>query len=386
MTMMKIVHLIDGRTKTGAISSVKRILSNYNYDDSKLILLSYGKPIDDNRFETDFIDLIFPKKLTDFVSAPAKYIYLLPVLLISFLGDIHRLRKYCKKNSIDCLHLHHFADIFQFVFLHGEKIKIVSHIRAIVNKKLWFGLPYIIFRKAVYNNSDKIIGISRATLSALDLPDDTKTEIIYNGLEGLDATVHSEISNLGQRSFIVGSVIRFAKLKGVNLFFDTFFRYFEMYPKDTLKFLLIAPVNNNESQALKDYFFERVREKNLSDKLLYFDHFPDYSYIMPYIDILFHTTLQREGFGNVVLEANWFGKPAISTPCQGVNDIILNGESGFIMNSYQANESCKLIKQLFEDSSTYNHFSQKANEIAHSDNFKISETISRLHSIYMSLK
>lgn len=383
--MIKIAHLIDGRTKTGAISSVKRIMSNYRYDDSKLVLVSYGAPIIDDRFETDFINLSFPQYLTSFVQAPSKRLYLLPLLFIVFFIDILRLKNYCNKNKIRCLHLHHFADIFQFGFLSYLNIKIVSHIRAIVNSNLWGGMPFKVFRKLVYSNSDKIIGISKASLSALKYQENAKTCIIYNGLEGLERAENNEISKLSQNSFLVGSVIRFAKLKGIDLYIDTFFQYYKLHPNDQVKFLLIAPINSIDSELLKYNFFERVRNAGLSDKLIFFEHFPDYSYIMPYIDVLYHTTLQREGFGNVVLEANWFGKPAISTPCLGVNDIIVDGESGFIMEGYNASEACRLINLLYENSSTYTAFSNRAFQIAHSDCFKISETIEKLHRIYMDL-
>lgn len=387
--MIKIAHLIDGRTKTGAILSVKRIMKNYSFNDSKLILVSYGAPIssgDNINYEIDYINLIFPKLLSKFVSAPLKRIYLLPILLVAFFFDIPKLGRYCEKNQIDCLHLHHFQDIFQYGFLSRKNIKIISHIRAIVNRKLFGGIPYKLFRKYVYNNSNQIIGISQATLSALNLKDNSKSTIIYNGLEGLDATDHNAISKVKQGSFVVGSVIRFSKLKGIDLFFDTFFKYFESNPQDDVKFLLVAPSGNNDALDLRSELFNRVIDAGLSEKLIYFEYFPDYSYIMPYIDILYHTTLQREGFGNVVLEANWFGKPAISTPCQGVNDIIINGESGYIMNSYEAVEACKLIKTLYDNASMYNDFSQNAFAQAHLDKFNMSETINKLHSIYVNVK
>lgn len=386
--MMKIAHIVDGRTKTGAISSVRRIMAHYHYNDQKLILVAYGSPLtkeSSEHFQTDFIDLKFPKTLSKFVISPFRYLYLLPNLSIYFFMDIQKLRNYCKVKGINCLHLHHFADILQLGFLKSKDLKIVSHIRAIVNKSLWKGLPYKIFRYFSFRNSNKIIGISKEAIKTLNYPDSSKTVIIYNGLEGLNKSENDSLYEKCKDSFIIGSVIRFAKLKGIDLFFETFFMYFKLHPKSSIKFLLIAPAIDEKAKEIRTSFFKKVKDSNLESQLIYFEHFPNYSFIMPYIDVLYHTTLQREGFGNVVLEAAWFGKPAISTPCKGVNDIIESGRSGFIMEGYSPKEACDYIHKFENDNTEYLHFSQRAFDIAHSQAFSIEKTIELLHNIYINI-
>lgn len=385
--MKRIGHLVWGKTKTGAISSVKRIIQNYNYDDSQLVLIAYGDPVEGivSNAEVHFLDLKFSSVLSDLIIYKIRKVHYIPYLILTFFIDQYKLRKFCKVNSIGILHLHHFPDIFQFSFLSSKKLKIVSHIRAIVNKKLWGGIPYKLFRHFVKKNSNSIIGISSASLDALSLTYNRKSTIIYNGLEGLAKTSNPQLEAKIADSFVIGSVIRFTKLKGIYLYFDTFFEYYKNHPDSPTKFLLVAPARDESSKAIRDELLSRVEDQGLSNKLIYFDHFPDYSYIMPYINILFHTTLHREGFGNVVLEANWFGKPVVSTPCLGVNDIIKNGVSGYILKEYDSHDSCQIIRQLENNTRLYNQMSREAYNIAHSDKFSITSTISQLHNLYMNI-
>lgn len=386
--MKKVVHLIDGRTQTGAISSVKRIIENFSYSDIELTLLAYGAPINfkpNNGNKVAYINLHFPDMLLNYILAPIKRIYLLFPLIFYFWVDIIHLGNYCKNNKIDVIHLHHFSDIFHFGFLRYWGIQPIASIRAIVNKKLFCGIAYKIFRFFTYMNCKKIIGISNATLDALNNQNSKKNVIIYNGIEGLDATYNPQLISETKGSYIVGSVIRFTKLKGIDFFFETMIEFYRCNPKTNIKFLLIAPAKDSKAKTVKNIYLNKLNKLDLIDKLIYFDGFPDYSYIMPYVDILFHTTLCREGFGNVVLEANWFGKPVVSTPCLGVNDIIVSETSGIILSDYSPLNACKKIENLYKNQKLYDSFSKEAYTIAHCNKFSISETVHSLYSVYMKL-
>lgn len=385
--MKKILHIIDGTTNVGAISSVKRILCNYNYKDSKLILGTYGKKIDfnpGNNNEITYLNLKLPRALSKFKLTLANCLKA-PILFFYYVRDIIWLTRFCKSNNISIVHLHHFVDITQFCIISIFGIKSVAHIRAIVNKGLFHGIPYKIFNWVIYRFASKIIGISTASLSALKGTVKTKECIIYNGLEGLPATPDSCISSKVDGYFCVASVIKFARLKGIFLFFDIIEQFFKMHPNAMVKFLLVAEAPTDDTRILRTKLFSRLKQKNLEDKLVYFEHFPDYTYIMPYIDILLHTTIGREGFGNVVLEAQWFGIPVVSTPCLGVNDIIEDGHSGFLLSSNDATEAINRIFQLYSDKELYNKLSKKGLEIAHQKKFSISKNIDLLHEVYMQL-
>jgi glycosyltransferase involved in cell wall biosynthesis len=67
-----------------------------------------------------------------------------------------------------------------------------------------------------------------------------------------------------------------------------------------------------------------------------------------------------ESFGIVVLEAYAYGIPAITSNVGGLNDIVLEGETGYKCNPTQALEFTQRIKELFSDSTQFNRMKVNA--------------------------
>lgn len=383
--MKTIAHIISGNTKVGAISSVKRIVQNYNFKDSNIILISYGsatKIDNSDNNKSFFVDLKFTISYEKFFIQKWNLLYLIQMFIYYF-TDIVKLNSFCRKNNVSIIHTHHYIDSFHYCIMRIFGYKCITHVRGVLNKELFFGIPFYIYRSMIYLFSNEIIGISSASLNVLNKKSN-KNHIIYNGLEGLSKTINIELENEILGSKVIASVIRFDKNKGIFFLAKTIIEYFNTYSYDNIKFLLIAPIQNENEKICKGRFFELIKSAELIDKVVYFDGFPNYSYFMPYIDILFHPTLEREGFGNVVLEANWFGKPVISTPCLGVNDIIEDEVSGFILSAANTTEAIAQINKLVTNNELYDIFSDNSYKISHQEKFSIKESINQLHEIYRS--
>ena len=385
MKIYRIAHLVDGRARVGSISSVKRIVKNYSYSDSHLLIVAFGKPLGKidgvNEEDIYYVDL---KGVTHFIRFfdNKKKFWLLFVSIGSFLCDFVRLYKFARRNNIDAIHTHLHLDAI-FCLLTIFKINVFVNIRGIVNRDFLGGIGYYIYRHVVPMFATKVIGISKATIESIQIPKE-KSVLIYNGLEGKISSPNSVLEDLYKKHFVVSSVIRFMKGKGIYFLSDIIIDYFKSYPTDNVHFVLVAPIMNESEIPCKESFFQKLKTNGLIDKISYFDYFPDYSYIMPYTSCLLHTTLKREGFGNVVLEANWFSKPVISTPCMGVNDIIENNKSGFILSDYDSNEAVKRIHQLYADKFLYDTFCMEAYEISHDSKFTIDENLQKLHDLYLT--
>lgn len=386
--MKTIAHIVWGQTKVGAISSVKRIIRNYSFDDTKLILISYGAPAtvpgyphpEDIYFlnlkNTAYYEKYFAQKWN------LGYLFL---TVFSFFTDIFKLAAFCRKHHVSIIHAHHYIDALHYCILRLFGFKFVTHIRGVLNRKLFLGIPFVLYRFFIYRFSDAVVGISKASLSVLGKEDNPKNVIIYNGLEGKEASPNEEMQKNVDGSFVVASVIRFMNGKGIFFLAETIVEFFRKYPSENLKFLLIAPIQNDEEKECRNQFLQILKDHGVSDRFLYFDYFPDYTYFMPYIDMLFHPTLEREGFGNVVLEANWFGKPVVSTPCLGVNDIIEPGVSGYILSSTDVQAAVGCIYRVYADKDLYASLSGRSYAIAHLPKFRIAESMRSLHTLYTSI-
>jgi glycosyltransferase involved in cell wall biosynthesis len=99
-------------------------------------------------------------------------------------------------------------------------------------------------------------------------------------------------------------------------------------------------------------------------------------------DILLLTS-KNEGFGMVIAEAGWYGKPTISTKVGGVTEFISNGETGVLIDSNEDDIS-DAISLLFEDRSLMNKIG--ANAKKQTNNLFTSEIFTKKHEeIYLKI-
>ncbi len=66
----------------------------------------------------------------------------------------------------------------------------------------------------------------------------------------------------------------------------------------------------------------------------------------------------REGWGQVVIQANSMGTPAIGYKVPGLTDSIKHGRTGYLVNNYK--EMAATIKEIWSDRDKYKQISQNA--------------------------
>jgi len=99
-------------------------------------------------------------------------------------------------------------------------------------------------------------------------------------------------------------------------------------------------------------------------------------------DILLLTS-KNEGFGMVIAEAGWYGKPTISTKVGGVTEFITNGETGVLVDSNEDDISDAILL-LFEDRSLMNKIGENAKKQTNS--LFTSEIFTKKHEeIYLKI-
>lgn len=72
----------------------------------------------------------------------------------------------------------------------------------------------------------------------------------------------------------------------------------------------------------------------------------------------------QEGYGIVGTEALACGTPVISTPCGGTSDFVIDGENGFMMKTFNADEMAEAIGKLWRVSGLAQKLSKQAREFA----------------------
>ncbi|MGA2408193.1 MAG: glycosyltransferase [Bacteroidales bacterium] len=185
---------------------------------------------------------------------------------------------------------------------------------------------YWLRAKLTFPFSDIIVANSRAGLSAYRAPEN-KSVVIYNGFdfartENLlsEDSIKKQIST--DSNFIIGMVASYSqKYKD----YPTYFKAAQLLLRDRNDITFLAIGNGTDS----------VESRNLIDKE-YIGHFrllgkkTGIESFINSMDICVLSTF-TEGISNSILEYMALGKPVIATSGGGTNEIVEDGETGFLI-------------------------------------------------------
>lgn len=91
-----------------------------------------------------------------------------------------------------------------------------------------------------------------------------------------------------------------------------------------------------------------------------------------------------EGFPMGVLDALAYGIPIITTPVGGIENIILNGKSGIIYDTYNIKELTKCLEILIDSESLRKNIIKEADKLVYND-FNINNVCQQLSEIYSKI-
>ena len=202
-------------------------------------------------------------------------------------------------------------------------------------------LPNPFYQKIVpkiFGSLDGVVSVSNATQSeSIKRGMDASKGIVLPN--GLDLNKFKELPDKDfsrdelQKEFQIPlsdkkmllSVGRKVKRKGHEWFLRN------VLPKVKSEVVYITVGDGPEIEGIK----QAIEDENLHDKVFLLGKQPDdmlkkaYAasdlFIMPNIPV----EGDMEGFGIVLLEANWAGTPAVASDLEGIKDVITNGENGF---------------------------------------------------------
>ena len=317
----------------------------------------------------------------------------MPLVKILHFGVL--IRNILKNEDFDIYHVH----IAPLAYLLNKKPLVVTahtttygeaeSIKYIKNSDIRTFLYYISFKtygylldKIVYKKADKIIVVNdhiKNELKNIYKVPDSKIEIIYNGVDInsfypiANKKIMRQYFNINPDAFVVLYVGRLAERKNINLIIDAM---------DKLK-------TNKNIVALiagKGYMYKvlkkKIRDNKLEDKvkLLGFVKDEDLTKLYNTADVFVQPSIY-EGMPLTLLEAQACSIPIISTNFEGVNNIIIDNETGFILNKPSAEELAEKIKFLFNNKKILNEMKSRCLNNVY-ENFTIDKTVQRHLALY----
>ena len=277
-----------------------------------------------------------------------------PILdLASFL----RLYSLMLRERFDIVHTHSSkAGILGRVAARLAGVKVIIHtihglpFHPYQNKFLNFF--YIILERFAGYFTDRIITVceamKREALSA-GIAGDGKFITIYSGID-LNPFLHVRGDILEKRGElgikggekVIGKIGRFFPLKGHEYLIKAAPEVVNVFPN--VKFLLVG------DGILKEKLQLEIRKLGLEDRFIFTGLVDqkDIPLLISVMDILVHTSL-REGLARVLPQAIACGKPVISFDIDGAGEVVIPGETGFIVPARDVSALSKAMIDALSD-------------------------------------
>ena len=100
---------------------------------------------------------------------------------------------------------------------------------------------------------------------------------------------------------------------------------------------------------------------------------------------IFHQTLVYEGFGNVLVEAQSFGRvPMLFNSYAAAQDIVIHNENGILVTPFNIDKYVEETKDLMMNSTKLNQLG--INGYEHINKFSYEETYKKWDRVFISLK
>lgn len=290
---------------------------------------------------------------------PSAFFSIIPFMLSEFVGSLTIIAK----NNIHIIHTHWLVPqgllgaLFNFVFkmphiatVHGSDLNILKKKRLL-----------ILLCRFIVRHSDIVTVNStfmKARLDALAPECSAKIQVIPMGInpEKFQATEFIDIKKKFQTRHLILSVGRLIDLKGTINLINAMPDILRQFPDTILLIIGAGPEKETLVNRTHEIGFEsRIQFLGMMeiDELPSYYHAADV-FVLPSIN----KSGKTEALGVVLLEAMASGCPVIGSNVGGIPDIIIDGETGFLVPEQRPDILAEKIVRLFSDDGLREQFHQ----------------------------
>jgi glycosyltransferase involved in cell wall biosynthesis len=187
----------------------------------------------------------------------------------------------------------------------------------------------------------------RQNLLELGVPAE-KISIVHDAVDprsfarGENTGFHEEFGlTPGRPSF--GIFGRIVPWKGIDEFVQAAKVVFDRVPEAVA--FIVGHVSDGDQQYLQEVR-QRVAQLGLEGRVIFTGYRPDVPYLMSSMDVVVHASTRPEPFGMVVIEGMLMGKPVVATKGGGPLDIVIDGQTGFLVGPADTQAMAEKIVSL----------------------------------------
>ncbi len=284
--------------------------------------------------------------------------YLQPRLFPSFLWRLAygtwALTRLIRQERIDLVHSNTAAVWCGALAARLTRRPHVWHIHEIIRRPTW--LRRGIARAAVAL-SDRVVAISGAVRDHLlaDAPDrDGWIVVIPDAVDterfrpDVDGSALRRAWGCDPNTVLIGQVGRIHTWKGQEVFARAAALLRDRYPQ--ARFVVVGDIVPGQPEPL-DRLKARIAEAHLNERFTLAGYRRDAPQVMAALDVLVQPSAEPEPFGMVVIEAMASGKPVVATAHGGPLEIVVDGETGFLVPPGDPAALAEALARLIENPS-----------------------------------
>jgi len=235
--------------------------------------------------------------------------------------------------------------------LFGYRGKIFTWVRIDPSRYGSFFSKY--WLKLDYWASDKIIAVSKFIEGKL--PKNKKNILIYDAVQNDDNTI--KVISLDKHKKKITFIGNYTFGKGQQYAIEAFMQLSKKYDDIELHFYG-GTLNMKKNQVYKNRLIKRVKELKLEDKVYF------HSFVANPLDVIQSSYMilnfsESESFSLTCLEASFAGKSVVATKCGGPEEIIVDNETGFLVEKGNIAQMSEAIEILLKDSVKNKLFGEK---------------------------
>jgi glycosyltransferase involved in cell wall biosynthesis len=272
---------------------------------------------------------------------------------------------------------------------------IISGIPVIIASKV-YGIPCIchirqtrelIKRERIFARwLDKFIVLNTKAYEIYkkDIPEE-KICIIYDGI-GLDNFREVQSDSFRREvnldsSPVIGLVGRIVRGKGHREFALSVKEVLKIKPD--IKFAIVGDTKGGDDKYYKEVK-ELVERENLKKDIIFTGWRNDIEDVIGSFDILVQPATSPEGFGLTVIEAMALRKPVIATNVPGPSDIIVDGETGFLVPPGDIKVMAERIIYLLDNPQVAKRMGEAGRKRVE-QLFNIQDTVKKIQELYLQV-
>jgi glycosyltransferase involved in cell wall biosynthesis len=297
------------------------------------------------------------------------------------LFGIFRLCLIASRDGIDIIHSHQGKTFWPCIFtkwLLRNKPKVVFHRHA--------QLPHKFYSRGHYGYSDKVISISKSVRDALienEGVDPSKVKTIYNGtdFDRFNKSVSCENIKKNYQLFdkiVIGTAAAMnrPKGKGQQYLIEAAAILKKDFPKARYLIVGTGPI----LEDLK----ELSATLGVKDEVIFAGYQERVEEYLACMDIFCFLSWDKEGFGQVMVEAQAMGKPVIGTNIGGIPETFLNNMTGILIPSEDSKALAGILRDLLSNEQRRKKMGEEAAAFVRK-NFSIQKMAQEVAQIYIEL-